>query len=60
MQAGDYQKTARFYYKKAEDTYYQVPALTLSTGAGVGVPRAERRPVSHAVMDDMTRTRDHL
>ena len=24
-QAGDYQKTARFYYKKAEDTYYQVP-----------------------------------
>ena len=23
-QAGDYQKTARFYYKKAEDTYYQV------------------------------------
>ena len=22
-QAGDYQKTARFYYKKAEDTYYQ-------------------------------------
>ena len=25
-QAGDYQKTARFYYKKAEDTYYQVRA----------------------------------
>ena len=25
-QAGDYQKTARFYYKKAEDTYYQVLA----------------------------------
>ena len=24
LQAGDYQKTARFYYKKAEDTYYQV------------------------------------
>ncbi len=23
VQAGDYQKTARFYYKKAEDTYYQ-------------------------------------
>jgi hypothetical protein len=23
LQAGDYQKTARFYYKKAEDTYYQ-------------------------------------
>jgi hypothetical protein len=22
-QAGDYQKTARFYYQKAEDTYYQ-------------------------------------
>eukprot|EP00294_Goniomonas_avonlea_P017471 CAMPEP_0114544874 /NCGR_PEP_ID=MMETSP0114-20121206/3103_1 /TAXON_ID=31324 /ORGANISM="Goniomonas sp, Strain m" /LENGTH=133 /DNA_ID=CAMNT_0001729271 /DNA_START=158 /DNA_END=559 /DNA_ORIENTATION=+ len=22
-QAGDYQKTARFYYRKAEDTYYQ-------------------------------------
>jgi hypothetical protein len=26
-QAGDYQKTARFYYKKAEDTYYQVTDL---------------------------------
>ena len=26
-QAGDYQKTARFYYKKAEDTYYQVRAV---------------------------------
>ena len=28
-QAGDYQKTARFYYKKAEDTYYQVPSVAL-------------------------------
>ena len=29
-QAGDYQKTARFYYKKAEDTYYQVSFVTCS------------------------------
>ena len=28
-QAGDYQKTARFYYKKAEDTYYQVRIRSL-------------------------------
>jgi hypothetical protein len=29
-QAGDYQKTARFYYKKAEDTYYQVHSRSLT------------------------------
>ena len=31
-QAGDYQKTARFYYKKAEDTYYQVRFPTSERG----------------------------
>ena len=31
-QAGDYQKTARFYYKKAEDTYYQVRAASCERG----------------------------
>lgn len=31
-QAGDYQKTARFYYKKAEDTYYQVRAQSGQRG----------------------------
>ena len=31
-QAGDYQKTARFYYKKAEDTYYQVRSPSCERG----------------------------
>jgi len=60
-QAGDYQKTARFYYKKAEDTYYQVPpehsfrvctrALVISAGTvcRCGLERCGRVQQSHRV-----------
>ena len=40
-QAGDYQKTARFYYKKAEDTYYQVLARQSTTAC-----KGPRRPAA--------------
>jgi hypothetical protein len=38
-QAGDYQKTARFYYKKAEDTYYQVSICCECCVAAMSGPR---------------------
>ena len=43
-QAGDYQKTARFYYKKAEDTYYQVSYLMSSQNYLVCVVHVEAFP----------------
>jgi len=48
-QAGDYQKTARFYYKKAEDTYYQVPTPKRNSH------HKQRRSAQHAQMKMKTR-----